>query len=217
MGINKKYDFNSNKIKKNASGKNSNSSLLALATSSDGIYLATGGESKEINIYDTRIMQQVISLSGHKKSTTSLIFRDGTYELFSASKDKTLKMWSIKDRAYIDTLFGHHSSVLAIDYNKSNFLLTGGSDKACRIWRINDDSVKIFVSKCISTESCCYTTYEKWITGDQFGCVHLWSLIKKNAIFSIQLSKSFFQFGVGPIRKTCAEWVCSMTICKKID
>merc|ERR1712187_470646 len=53
--------------------------------------------------------------------------------------------------------------------------------------------------------------------GDQYGCVHLWSSTKKNAIFSIQLSKPFPQIGTGSIREACAGWVYSMATCKNTD
>ncbi len=32
-------------------------------------------------------------------------------QLFSSSYDRTVKMWSLDDRAYIDTLFGHQVRV----------------------------------------------------------------------------------------------------------
>ena len=31
--------------------------------------------------------------------------------LFSGSYDRTIKMWSLDDRAYMDTLFGHQVGV----------------------------------------------------------------------------------------------------------
>jgi hypothetical protein len=38
---------------------------------------------------------------------TGLSFRPGTHTLNSASYDRTVKLWSLDDAAYVDTLFGH--------------------------------------------------------------------------------------------------------------
>ena len=32
---------------------------------------------------------------------------DGTHTLMSCSSDRTVKLWSLDDRAYMDTLYGH--------------------------------------------------------------------------------------------------------------
>ena len=46
---------------------------------------------------------------------SGLAFREGTHELYSAGFDRTVKLWSLDDRAYVDSLFGHQAEVLAID------------------------------------------------------------------------------------------------------
>lgn len=35
------------------------------------------------------------------------LHREGTHTLFSASFDRTVKLWSVDDRAYMDSLYGH--------------------------------------------------------------------------------------------------------------
>lgn len=47
----------------------------------------------------------------HRDIVTGLAFRDGTHELYSGSFDRTVKIWSLDDRAYVDTLYGHQSEV----------------------------------------------------------------------------------------------------------
>ena len=46
---------------------------------------------------------------GHKDAVTCLAFREGTHELYSGSLDRGIKLWSLDDMAYVDTLFGHQS------------------------------------------------------------------------------------------------------------
>lgn len=49
------------------------------------------------------------ALPGHKDAVTCLAFRDGTHELYSGSLDRSIKLWSLDDMAYVDTLFGHQA------------------------------------------------------------------------------------------------------------
>lgn len=51
------------------------------------------------------------SFPGHKDAVTGLAFREGTHQLFSASLDRSVKIWSLDDMAYVDTLFGHQAEV----------------------------------------------------------------------------------------------------------
>ena len=46
---------------------------------------------------------------GHQDAVTCLAFREGTHELYSGSLDRGIKLWSLDDMAYVDTLFGHQS------------------------------------------------------------------------------------------------------------
>ena len=49
--------------------------------------------------------------SHHRDIVTGLAFRDDTHVLYSGSFDRTVKIWSLDDRAYVDTLYGHQSEV----------------------------------------------------------------------------------------------------------
>lgn len=49
------------------------------------------------------------ALPGHKDAVTCLAFREGTHELYSGSLDRSIKLWSLDDMAYVDTLFGHQA------------------------------------------------------------------------------------------------------------
>ena len=56
-------------------------------------------------------MNLLQAFPGHKDAVTGLAFRDGTHQLFSCSLDRSIKIWSLDDMAYVDTLFGHQSEV----------------------------------------------------------------------------------------------------------
>ena len=61
----------------------------------------------QVHLFDARSNAFIQSFPGHRDAVTGLAFREGTHQLFSCSLDRTVKMWSIDDRAYMDTLFGH--------------------------------------------------------------------------------------------------------------
>ena len=77
-------------------------------------YLVVAGGDKKIHVWDPKSHKYLQSLggtSGHKDIVTGLAFRDGTHELFSCGADRAVKIWSLDDMAYVDTLFGHQSEV----------------------------------------------------------------------------------------------------------
>ena len=74
----------------------------------------TAGADKRIHVWDTRTAKKVHEFASHRGAVTGLAIRDGTGQMFSSSTDKTLKVWSLDDMAYVDTLFGHQSDVLGV-------------------------------------------------------------------------------------------------------
>lgn len=75
---------------------------------------------------------------------SGLVFREGTHELFSASFDRTVKIWSLDDGAYVDSLFGHQAEVYAVDALRQERVVTSGNDHTCRVWKIPEESQLIF-------------------------------------------------------------------------
>lgn len=61
-----------------------------------------------------------------------MAFRENTHTLFSASYDRTIKLWSLDDRAYMDSLFGHQAEVVALDVGRAERALSAGADHSCR-------------------------------------------------------------------------------------
>ena len=113
--------------------------ILALALSTDGKLLASGGEDKMICVWDAHTCKFLAALQGHRGIVTSLAFMHGSHQLFSGSYDRTVKLWDCDEMGYMDTLFGHQSHVQAIDVMRRERPVSVGTDKTCRMWKIVDE------------------------------------------------------------------------------
>lgn len=81
------------------------SGLLTVTVDSSKNVVLTGGKDRMIKVWDVREAKAVGTLKGHRDTVTGLkCQRSGGGNLVSVSEDKSLKMWDIGERAYLDTL-----------------------------------------------------------------------------------------------------------------
>lgn len=92
------------------------------------------------------------ALKGHKQLVSGLAFRVGGGELYSASYDRSVKLWSVPEFNYMDSLFGHQSEVTAVDAQRQERALTAGFDRSCRVWKIPEESQLIFRASGLATD-----------------------------------------------------------------
>ena len=163
--------------------------LLAVACASEKNVVAVAGNDKRIHVFDMRTKKFVTTFAGHRGAVTGLTFRHGTGQLFSCSEDRTVKIWSVDDMAYVDTLFGHQSELYGIDAHKRERCATVSSDRTLRAWKVaedsqlvfrpamNDDKRKDYAMECVASVS-----HDHWITGARDGAVSLWSASKKKPL-----------------------------------
>ncbi|KAN0059633.1 pre-rRNA processing protein [Thecaphora frezii] len=135
-------------------GEGHTDEIWALSISSDGKYLASGGKDRRIGIWslgdggggsgggDERWIK---ALGGHKDSISALSFRPSSSELYTASFDRTLKLFDVSQLSYIETLFGHQESILSMSCLRAETAVSaGGRDRTCRFWKIRDESQLVF-------------------------------------------------------------------------
>jgi ribosomal RNA-processing protein 9 len=101
----------------------------------------------------------------------------------SGSADRTIKLWSVEDRSYIDTLHGHQSEVIAIDCLRQERILSAGRDRNLRVWKVPEESSLVFRGHQAHIESCCFITNGEFLSGSDDGAVALWSTLKKKPVF----------------------------------
>ena len=60
------------------------------------------------------------------------------YYLVSGSKDKTLRLWDLREGRLLFTLQGHSGAVNAAAFSQDgNFIASGGIDKLVMVWKSN--------------------------------------------------------------------------------
>lgn len=200
--------------------------IWSLSLSSDSTYLASGGKDNRVCIWSTSPSATTSekflkSLGGHKDSITSLSFRSGSHELYTASLDRTLKLYDVSQLSYIETLFGHQESVLSLScLSAETAVSAGGRDRTCRYWKIRDESQLVFRAGIKSklrevleggelnredagkmsnpmealegsVEVVSMIDTHHFLSGGDSGTISLWNLGKKKPIFSVPVAHGF--------------------------
>ncbi|KAF8839721.1 Rnu3ip2 protein [Paxillus ammoniavirescens] len=119
--------------------------VLALAVSSDGEYLASGGRDRKLGVWDAEKNQWVKAFGGHKDLISSLAFRKGTLQLYTGSFDRTVKLFDLSVMGYVETLFGHQDTIVSVDALRGETAVTAGArDRTLRYWKIPEESQLVF-------------------------------------------------------------------------
>jgi len=163
-------------------GKMHTAQVFALALTSDGKILASGGEDRAIHLWDTEHDTKLDTLSGHRDAIMALAFRPNTRQLFSASRDRTVKVWNADSLAYVETLFGHQSEILGLDSFDRERVISVGSDSTCRVWKIVEQSQLVFHGHRSSIEAVAVINDNLWVAGGQDGAISLWIATKRAPI-----------------------------------
>ncbi|MBX9681185.1 MAG: serine/threonine protein kinase [Gemmataceae bacterium] len=107
--------------------------VRALAFSPAGDRIA-GGVGVSIRIWDLA-GNEIRRLSGHTSAIRSLCFHPEGNRLFSASDDKTIRVWDLLSFREVQRFTRHSSPVTGIALQSGeDVLLSGGRDQAVRVW-----------------------------------------------------------------------------------
>ncbi|KAE8695533.1 U3 snoRNP-associated protein-like YAOH [Hibiscus syriacus] len=175
--------------------KKNSKSVLALAVSSDGRYLESGGLDRHVHLWDTRTREHLQAFSCHQKPVSCLSFRQGTTDLFSGSFDRTIKYWNMEDRAYIDTICGHESEVLTLDCLSKERVLTVGRDRCMMLFKVLDQSRLVFRPPPTSLECCCFINNDEFLSGSDDGSIQLWNVLRKKPVYVVKNAHALLPAG----------------------
>ncbi|MGA2298603.1 MAG: VWA domain-containing protein, partial [FCB group bacterium] len=112
--------------------------IETIALSGDGKYLATGGSSGRVYLWDFVTGTLLKSFTGHTGEIRSLTFSPDGNTIASAGWDKTIILWNVITGKRLNTLTGHVSGVNSVAYSPDGTIIASGSDDAnIKIWDVN--------------------------------------------------------------------------------
>jgi len=111
------------------------SSILSMAFSYNGKYLAIGLSNSKIKILDLSDLKPITTLEGHNRGVASVEFSHDSKYLASGSKDRTTKIWDTETWTLITTLKKHKKGVTSVAFSiDDQYLATGSRDETTKIW-----------------------------------------------------------------------------------
>ena len=124
------------------------STVIGLAASSDGKWLASGGRDSAIKIWKTADYSLVQTLDGHTEQVRSLAFsRDGSI-LASGCDAGKIVLWNLKTGTASRVLTGHGEGVTTLRFTRNGDRLFSSSfDKTVRIWNIDSGEELVTLTK----------------------------------------------------------------------
>lgn len=140
----------------------------------------------------------------HRDAVTGLAFAPTSSQsgfgaqLFSASKDRSLKTYSLAgddSLAYVETLFGHQDHIVGVSAVSVDQCVTvGARDRKALWWKVVDESLTKFLGDSSRSET--YQTGSldcvaalppsNFVTGSDSGAITLWNVHRKKAVFTLQ-------------------------------
>lgn len=175
--------------------------ILAVAASPDGKYVVTGGADRKLIVYDAATLKPIKVLTHHRDAVTGLAFRRGTNQLYSCSKDRTVKVWSLDEMAYVETLFGHQDVIVDIDaLAQERCISVGARDRTARLWKVVEETQLVFRGGAVdkkprpgvnprsllhegSMDRIAMIDDDLFVTGSDNGSIALWSVAKKKPVY----------------------------------
>lgn len=112
--------------------------VRTIAFNRDGTLLASGGEDRQIVVWDTQSGVKKWVFEGHSGPVLKVAFSPDDTFLVSGGNDQKLLIWDLSTGEKIKTLIGHNQDVLALAfYPDGKILVSASSDGTILFWDIN--------------------------------------------------------------------------------
>ncbi len=110
--------------------------VTSLASSPDGIRLASGAESESIRLWDVNAGKEIRRFTRYTDSITSLAFSpDGTRVASSGLWDFAVLLWDTNTGKEIRRFTGHENSVGCVAFSPDGkYVISGSRDRSIRLW-----------------------------------------------------------------------------------
>ncbi|MCS7245344.1 MAG: dynamin family protein, partial [candidate division WOR-3 bacterium] len=133
------------------------------------------------------------TLGKHDDIITSISFSpDGKY-LASGSKDKTIKIWSVRDLKEITTLKSHNGAVYSVAFSpKGKYLASSGEDGTIKIWSVNDWKEIVNLPHNKPVEAVSFSPDEKYLASIEYGgTIRVWSVDNWKEVIAFTFNHDF--------------------------
>ncbi|KAF9228991.1 WD40 repeat-like protein [Gyrodon lividus] len=118
--------------------------VFAVAASSDGHWIATGGLAKSITIWDATTHKQVVELEGHSSSVWSIAFSPDSMRVASSSDDQTVIIWSaVTGERLAGPLKGHTNPVSSVGFSPDGETVASCDTRDIRVWNSHSGELVI--------------------------------------------------------------------------
>jgi hypothetical protein len=123
-------------------------SVLALAMSDDGKYLAAAGCDRLVRVWDisagATAARLEYTIANHADWVCGLSFSHEGKCLLTASRDNTAKIWNLASGASVATFLGHQNAVYGVTLSwDGTQAMSVGEDGALRFWQATDKDKKL--------------------------------------------------------------------------
>lgn len=78
--------------------------IIAMAVTTDDQFLAVATLNQFIQIWCPTTLKALHTFQGHRDTVTGIVFRRDSHQMFSTSRDRSVKVWSLDEMAYVETL-----------------------------------------------------------------------------------------------------------------
>ncbi|KAJ5759671.1 hypothetical protein N7520_006827 [Penicillium odoratum] len=200
-----KYARGMRKVAETGEEQGHTGSILSVAVSPSGRFVATGGADKKLVIWDAETLTPTRTFTQHRDSVSSVAFArhisamSSGEQLFTGSYDRTIKTWSISGagHAYVETLFGHQDHVTGVAaMTIDQAISVGARDRTARLWKVVEEAQLVFRGgaskkapyKESNIDCIAALPPAHFVTGSDCGSICLWSMHKKKPLYTVHLA-----------------------------
>ena len=159
--------------------------VRALAFSSDGKMLMSGGENKIVGLWNVEKRTKHATLKGHKAWVTAVGFSTDGKTAASGDAGKVIKLWDVGTGRERATLRGHKSTINALTFTPDNAplyagcLVSGSADGTIRFWNpsTGQELLTYTTGHTESVKAVAFSKNDTTLASAAFnGIVEIWSL-----------------------------------------
>ena len=118
--------------------------IKAIKWQCDGGLFASGGNDKNVHVFDVRCGKQICQLEGHSSTITSLDWNNTGGMICSGSDDNTIRLWDLRMQKCGFIIPAHNEMITSLRFNANGtHLLSSSFDHSVKIWEINNTQWKL--------------------------------------------------------------------------